>query len=201
MPEYSQEAVYLRPPADKDQRLGLLMWLGNGQADSNQALVDAWQATCRRDGLLLLIAPPAEASVWKSDDLLYLQQLTQAVARRLKIDRRRMVISGEGKAGQLAFALALKRRSPFSGVIGIDAPLPRTLKLRPTSPSRPLAVLSVESRNSNFASLVRSDLQQLREAGYPTSWLQRPGSSDVVDEIDAATLGSMARWIDTLDRY
>jgi len=201
LPDFSQEAVYFLPTVGNGQRLGLLMWLGDGNPQHNQALIDAWQSTCRRDGLIFLIAPPKDEAAWKSDDLTYLEQLARTATRRFKLDRRRMAIGGQGKAGQLAFALAMKSRSAFSGVIGIDAPLPRTMKLRNTTPSNRLTVLSVESRNSNFAPLIRRDLKQLREAGYPTCWLQRPPTSDVSKEIDAATRHTMARWIATLDRY
>ncbi|NOZ40025.1 MAG: PDZ domain-containing protein [Planctomycetes bacterium] len=201
LPEFSQEAVYFSPAADKDQALGLLLWLGDGKAEKNQSLVDAWQAICRRDGILLLIAPPQKESVWQADDLSYLQQLARAASRRFNIDRHRMVVAGQGKAGQLAYALALKSKSAFAGVISIDAPLPRTLKPRDVSPNNRLALLAIESQNSNFAPLIRRDIEQLREAGYPTTWLQRRSTSDVTKEIDAATRASIARWIDGLDRY
>ena len=147
-----------------------------------------------------MIASPAEANAWKVDDLAYLEQLASAALRRLRIDGSRVVISGQGQAGQLAFAVAMRRRTACSGVIGIDAPLPRTLKLRDTTPGNRLAVLSIESRNSNFAPLIRRDVKQLREAGYPTSWLQRPPTGDVTEELDAATRDKLARWIDGLDR-
>ena len=201
LPEFSQEAVYYSPTAKQDQQLGMLLWLGDGKAEKNQALVDAWQAICRRDGLVLLIASPQEEATWRSDDLSYLKQLARTAARRLGIDQKRMVIGGQGKAGQLAYALALKSRKSFAGVISIDAPLPRTLKPRRTSPSNRLAVLAIESQNSNFAPLIRRDIKQLREVGYPTSWLQRSATSDVTKELDAVTRASMARWIDGLDRY
>jgi len=201
LPEFSQEAVYFLPTANENQPMGLLLWLGDGKTENNQSLVDAWQAICRRDGLVLLIAPPQEEATWRADDLAYLKQLTRAASRRLNVDRRRMVIGGQGKAGQLAYALALKSRKSFAGVISIDAPLPRTLQPRATMPSNRLAVLAVESQNSNFAPLIRRDRQYLREAGYPTTWLERSPTSNVSREIDPVTRASMARWIDGLDRY
>ena len=201
LPEFSQEAVYFRPPTGKEETLGLLLWLGDGNAEQNQSLVDAWQPICRRDGLVFLIAPSQKEAAWKSSDLSYLKKLTRAASGRLNIDPRRLVVAGQGKAGQLAYALALKSKMAFAGVISIDAPLPRTLKPRDVSPSNRLAVLAVESRNSNFAPLIRRDIKKLREAGYPTTWLQRPTTHEVTSEIDAATRDSMGRWIDGLDRF
>lgn len=201
LPEFSRVAGYFAPNADQSFRPGLLIWLGDGVPENNQALVDAWQADCMRDGLVLLVAPPEEDSAWKADDLPYLSQLTRAATRRLGIDRRRLVIAGKGKSGQLAYALAFKKRSAFRGVVGIDAPLPRTLKLASTTPSRRLAVLSIESKNSNFAPLIRRDVKQLREAGYPTISLQRPVTNVVSAVIEETTRDSIARWVDSLDSY
>ncbi|MGI9429148.1 MAG: hypothetical protein ACR2NM_10850, partial [Bythopirellula sp.] len=200
LPEFSQEAVYFSPTQNRDDQLGMLLWLGDGDAGHNQSRADNWQAICRRDGLVLLIAPPEEAGTWKTDDLGYLQQLARAATRRLNVDRRRLVIGGQGKAGQLAYALALKRRTSTAGIISVDAPLPRTVNVPKTSPRSQLAVLAIESRNSNFAPLIRRDIQLLRETGYPVTFLQRPATSDVTNEIDAATRFKMARWIDGLDR-
>jgi len=130
-----------------------------------------------------------------------LDQLTLAARRKFAVDPLRLVVAGHGKAGQLAYALAFKSRNNFSGAIGIDAPLPRTLKLPATSPSNQLATLAVESRNSNFAPLIRRDIERLREKGYAPSWLARPATSDIADALDEATRASVARWIDGLDRY
>ncbi len=201
LPEFSQQAVYFSPTEDRSQKSGLLLWLGDGKTEHNRSLVDSWQALCRRDNLILLIAPPKEETRWKVDDLPYLKKLSQAASRRLPIDRRRMVVVGRGKAGQLAYALALKSKIAFAGVISFDAPLPRTLKLRDVSPSNRLAVLAVESQNSNFGPLIRRDIKLLREAGYPTSPLRHSATSDDVTKIDATTQERMARWINGLDRY
>ena len=201
LPEFPQEAVYFLPTSENDQPLGLLLWLGNGKVENNQSLLDDWQALCRRDGLVLLIAPPKEEATWKASDLPYLKKLMRAATGRLKLDPRRTVVAGQGKAGQLAYALALKNKKSLAGVISIDAPLPRTLRLHDVSPSNRLAVLAIESRNSNFAPLIRRDSKKLREAGYPTTWQQRTPTSDSTQVIDPATRAIIARWIDGLDRY
>ncbi len=205
LPQFSQEAVYFSPATGKVKQ-GLLLWLGDGKAEHNRSLVDSWQAICRRDSLVLLIAPPQKESSWKAEDLPYLRKVAQAASKRLALDPRRTVIAGQGKAGQLVYALALKSRKTFTGVISVDAPLPRTLKPRDTSPSNHLSVLAIESENSNFAPLIRRDIKTLRKAGYPTTWLQRPPTNDLPQEdfpgkIDAKTRETLARWIDGLDRF
>ncbi len=199
VPEFSQEAVYWASTAEAGRQPGLLLWLGDGNADQNQQLLDDWQAACQRLGLVLMIAPPKKDSSWETEDLSYLQQLVRLAAQKLNVDRSRTVVIGPGKAGQLAYALALSSRSSSAGIISIDAPLPRTLSPPATSPSNRLAVLAVESDGSNFAPLIRRDVEKLRDLGYPTTWLQKP-MPDEASSLDSATRSSIERWLIGLDR-
>lgn len=201
IPEFSQEAVYYSPGDKQDESLGLLFWLGDGNEEHNQTLLGQWQAVCRRDGLHLLIAPPEEEGTWATGDLSYLQQLARAASKRLSVDSQRMVVVGQAKAGQLAYALAFNSHGAITSVVSIDAPLPRTLKLPGVTPATRLAVLAIESRNSNFAPLIHRDLKQLRESGYPTTWLQRPATTEDSKDLNAATRASIARWVEGLDRF
>ena len=178
----------------------MLLWLTEGEDESLVTQATAWQAMVERDQALFLLASPQDnATGWGQGDLGYLNQLTRAAKKKWGIDGRRIVVGGQGKAGQTALALAIKRRDFFSGVIAVDAPLPRTLKLPKNSPANRLAFLMVETQDSNFAPLVRRDLKQLRKAGYAASWLQRPLSNEAA--VDEETQDSIRRWIDGLDRF
>lgn len=197
--EFVQIARYYTPPQDEDHLLGLLLWLADGDLQEDDAIVGALQAACRRDGLLLVIAHSQDDAGWSAEEAEFLNTLLRTVSGRFDIDPRRAVIFGRGKAGQLAFALAFNRKSELSGAIAIDASLPRTLRLPPTVPNRRLALLTIESKNSSFAPLIRKDIEQLREAGYPTTWLERPTTEG--NQLEPKTLGSITRWIDGLDRF
>jgi len=200
LPEMPQTARYYQPP-EKESPLGLLIWLVDGQEASAQAMAEAWQATCRRDGLVLLMPEPADATGWSTDDLEYLARLLQTAVRRFDVDPARVVIAGESKAGQLAYALAFPARKLIRGVAVIDSPLPRTLELPENSPNERLAVLSVETQNTPLSLLIRQDLRKLTEAGYPTTQIVRRGEDDRRKMLDAATRAKIARWIDGLDRF
>jgi len=206
LPDFPQEARFYLPTRTEDQGPGLLIWLVDakrqqGKGKRDEELAAAWQTICRRDHFALLIAHPADETGWASADLEYLWRLTRTAKTRWKIDPRRIAIGGRAKAGQAAYALALRRRNTFCGVIGVDAPLPRTLRIPENRPGTRLATLAVESRNSTFAPLLRKDLQALREAGYSASWLQRKPANDPAELLDAATRNSIARWFGGLDRF
>lgn len=199
--EFVQIARYYAPALDESRPLGMLLWLSKGDSQEDQALADAWRADCQRDGLLLVVAHPRDEAGWSADDAEFLTTLLRTVRGRFEIEAHRAVVCGRGKAGQLAFALAFRRSNGLSGAIGIDAPLPRTLRLPPSLPGRRLALLSIESTNSSFAPLIRKDIQRLREAGYPTSWVKQPSSDAAGRQLEQETRHSIANWIDGLDRF
>jgi serine protease Do len=200
LPEMPQTARYLKPTEDGSQP-GLLVWLGASGEDAARELADSWQRACRRDRLVLLIPEPADAAGWSRDDLEYLARLLQTAVRRFKVDPRRIVVAGEGKGGQLAYALGFGARKLVRGIVTVDSPLPRTLELPDNSPNERLAILTVESPDTPLAVLMRQDRQKLIEAGYPTTQVSRRGEADLPTPLDATTRAKIARWIDGLDRF
>jgi serine protease Do len=200
LPDMPQAAWFHEPPKSAAAP-GLLVWLGDGKQESAEAMAEDWQKACRRDGLILLMPSPGDEAGWSGDDMEYLGRLLQTALQRFDVDRRRIVIAGEGKAGQLAFAIAFRARDTFRGVAVVDSPLPRTLQLPATAPGERLAVLSVETENMPLTLLLRKDLQKLAEAGYPATQVVRRGEAKRDAALDSSTRGKIARWIDGLDRF
>lgn len=199
LPEMSQTARYLQPPATGPAP-GLLIWLGDGKEATAEAMAADWQRTCIRDRLVLLMPEPADAGGWTNDDLEYLARLLQTAGSRWRIDPRRVVVAGEGKGGQLAYALALRGRKLVRGVAVVDSPLPRTLEVPENNPNERLAVLSVETQNTPLSLLIRKDLEKLAAAGYPVTQVVRRGEESQGGALDGATRSKIGRWIDGLDR-
>lgn len=200
LPDSPQTARYIAPPAS-DAPPGLLLWLGDGKEETAEALAAEWQRNCRRDGLVLLMPAPADATGWTAEDMEYLQRLLQATMQRFAVDPRRVVVAGEGKAGQLAYALAFKAKGAISGAAVVDSPLPRTLQLPENSPSARLAILSIETEGTPLSLLIRKDLKKLAEAGYPATSLTRRAQEGGEKLLDSRSRGALARWFDALDRF
>ena len=198
--EMEQLARYYAPQSPKEAR-GLLLWLSDEKPETDEQLAARWRQACERDGVVLLIAHSQDEATWTLDDLEFLRVLLRTAFLRLDIDPRRAVVCGKGRAGQLAYALAFGPRSSISGVVSLDAPLPRTLKLPPSLPGRRLAVLALETPGSSFTPLVRKNLDELQAAGYRTSWWQRSASDDSLSEFDDSSLEVIARWMDGLDAF
>jgi poly(3-hydroxybutyrate) depolymerase len=199
LPEMSHSARYLQPPAD-GVLPGLVLWLGDGKSETVEAMAADWHRTCVRDRLILLMPEPADPGGWSNDDLEYLARLLQTAGSRWRIDPRRIIVAGEGKGGQLAYALALRGRQLIRGVAVVDSPLPRTLEVPENNPNERLAILSVETQNSPLSLLIRKDLEKLEAAGYPVTQIVRRGEESRSATLDGSTRGKIARWIDGLDR-
>jgi serine protease Do len=125
----------------------------------------------------------------------------QTAVGRFSVDPHRIVIAGEGKGGQLAYALGFQGRKLIRGVAVVDSPLPRTLELPENAPNERLAVLSVETQNTPLSLLIRQDLQKLQKAGYPATQVVRRGEASREPALDSAARNKIARWIDCLDRF
>lgn len=199
LPEMSQTARYLQPAGDGPPP-GLLVWLGDGKAETMEAMAAEWQRTCANDRLVLLMPEPGDAWGWSNDDMEYLARLLQTAGSRWRIDPRRVVVAGEGKGGQLAYALALRGRKLIRGVAVVESPLPRTLEVPENSPNEPLAILSVETQNTPLSMLIRKDLAKFESAGYPVTQVIRRGDEGRGATLDGATRSKIGRWIDGLDR-
>lgn len=200
LPQFPQEAKFLTPDNKPDQP-GLLVWLPEKGEDEETALAKAWQAVCDSQGLVLLMPRPSGEDGWQFEDLEYLDNLVRMAKGKFNADPLRTVIAGSGKAGQLAYALGLRRADELSGVIADNAPLPRTLTIPDNSPSNQLSLLTIMPANSSFAPLVKQDITQLREKGFAVSMLERPAATDEGQLLDAKTRAALVRWIAGLRRF
>jgi poly(3-hydroxybutyrate) depolymerase len=198
LPQFPQESKYLAP-GDEKPVTGLVIWLAANEAEE-QTLARLWQPLCDRDGLVVFFPRPGDEAAWRFEDLEYLDQLSRAAAAKFSMPRNRTVVVGSGKAGQLAYALGLRRRETFGGIVADNAPLPRTMKVPENSATRLVNVLTITPLKSTLAPLVKHDVEQLRQAGYPVSLAERPEVKSSEDQLDAATIDTIARWLAGLRR-
>lgn len=200
LPEFAQEAFYLLPEGTPETSVTLLIWLGSGVEEKRKTLLDEWQTICQREDIALLIAEPTSESGWGAEDMDYLKKLLRTIPAQLRIAASRTVIGGEEKAGQLAYALALKGRARFRGVVVENAPLPRTLQIPENSPTQQLNVLAVVPQNTTLAPLIQHDIQLLRDSGRPVSTLQKLSSRPTSTLFDPMVRSAIVRWLKGLRR-
>ena len=198
LPEFSQVAQVLRPKVLQENRsYGLLIWLAEPQQEALEARAEAWRPICEEAGVILVQAQPEDPTGWTSGDLEYLEKLIRSATGRLQSDPNRVTVAGFGKAGTLGYSLALRMRQTVRAVVSVDAPLPRAMELPKNQPGLRLMVLSVESKNTPFAPLLREDRNRLQESGYPVArWEIHPTDN----QLSPADRKTITRWLDAADR-
>jgi serine protease Do len=198
LPDFPNTALVIEPASDRPA-CGAVVWLGDAEEAHRRRIAESWQTDCRRDGLALVVAAPSDADGWTGDDSEYLGRLIAQVAESYAPEPRRLIIVGQGRAGQMAYTAALQSRGVASGVVAIDSPLPRGRTLPDNSPNQRLEVLSVDWQNTPLSVLIRSDVEKLRSAGYSVTQITRQTSGDA-RTVDEETRQAVARWIAGLER-
>lgn len=199
LPEFNQTCkVYVPPSHETGSPQGVLLWLhAPGRTDPDE-VIRRWRPICDRDRLILVVPTAADANRWERTELVYLQRLARRVVGSHHVDPRRVVVFGEGGGGAMAYLLALPSRDLFTGVATSAAPLPRQVRVPENDPAVRLAVFSAVAPRGDDAVLAAQGLEKLSAAGYPVTTVSR---ADAGGSLSAEQCDTLARWIDTLDRF
>jgi poly(3-hydroxybutyrate) depolymerase len=113
------------------------------------------------------------------------------------VDRRRVVVFGQGGGGSMAWLSSAAGRELFTGVATSAAPLPRQIKVTPNEPTRRLSIFAGIPAAKDVAAQIGQGLEKLSEAGYPVTTTSVEASGTLTD----AQREELSRWIDSLDRF
>jgi serine protease Do len=198
LPEFQQQCKIYIPAGNTDRTPGLLVWLGDGDAESADDVIEQWREICDRDGLLLAVPTAAESGRWDRTELEYLVRLLAQILNQDKVDPRRIVVYGHGSGGPVAWSLGFSARSVIRGIAVSAAPLPRRMAVPANEPSQRLAILAMVTSAGDATTSMSLGLQKCSETGYPVSTVTVANDGGEFTEQERDEL---ARWIDTLDRF
>lgn len=198
LPEFEQTCQVYVPPSHEAGTQGVLLWLhAPGHAGADE-VIRRWQPICDRDRLILVVPTAADENRWERTELEYLRRVTDHVLGSHRVDPRRVIVFGEGGGGEMAYLLALASRDVFAGVATSATALPRQIRVPENDPVARLAVFAALAPEDDSAAVVARGLEELTEAGYPVTTLSL---ADATGSLSASERESLARWIDTLDRF
>jgi serine protease Do len=200
LPEYPQSSQFYVPGSTAtNQPLGVLVWIRAEDDPDAKEIIASWQAICDRDNLLLVVPQTADSERWQRTDLDYLRRLVLQVMQQHNIDPNRVVVSGRGTGGEMAWLLAISGRSLIRGVATFAGPLPRLLQIPENDPSLRLSIfIGTQESNDVAAARTAAGLRKLHDAGYPVTNITL---SDSAGKLSDDERDELARWIDTLDRF
>ncbi|MBL9084062.1 MAG: PDZ domain-containing protein [Planctomycetales bacterium] len=198
--EFGNEcSVYLPRNYTDDVAHGLVILLhpsGGFGAGELRTRLEAWLPVCRRDRLILLV-PTAkdDEGTWGREDLEFLGKAVDRTAEEYRLDATRVVAVGWEEGGSLAMraAAAYPERIRAAALVNamLVGPLPDS------EPQTPLAYYIAVEKSLPEAGRIKAGLKQLRDRDLPVTFRELPAGSD---DLPAAQLGELARWIDMLDR-
>lgn len=199
LPEFPHTCqIYVPDSHPAGQPLAALLWLQAPSEAKPADLIQQWQSTCDRDGILLIVPTPKDADHWERTDLEYLRRLTERVVTQYKIDSHRLVVGGQGNTGAIAWPLGLASRDLFRGIATSAATLPRQVRVPPTDAALRLAVFAAIPPKKDAAAPITQGLQKVADAGYNVATIT---TVNTTGQLSDAERNELARWIDTLDRF
>ena len=173
---------------------GLLLWLHSSDASDWTALRDRWAPLCRRHRLVL-VAPEAGGDRWHRREAELIGKILNRFIEQYSIDPARVVLAGRESGGAMAMMVGSEEDGPVSGIASIGAPFGATFP--ENRPELRRAYLLAHAENSPYAPAVKSTIERLRKARYPTTvW----PLGEEPRGLNKQETESLARWIDTLDR-
>lgn len=191
--EFPNESwVYVPENYRREIPHGLVVWLDATDAFDRDALVAQWKEYCRRDRLILLLPRPA-ANGWEGPDVELVSGLVTQLERSYNLDPARIVVGGQKEGGTLACLVAYRNRQRFTGLVPVDAELPR--RLPENEPSYRLAFFV--ARSAERAERLDAAVERLRAMRYPVAVRELGEKSR---GFGAEEVGELARWVDCLDR-
>ena len=190
LPDLARETpAYVPRTFRSDVPHGLLVWLGEGRGEN---AVEPWIALCDRYDLILLAPSPAGDN-WEGEDLEYLSRVIPEVISRYGVDEERVVVGGSGAGAMAAFAAAGEMRERIRGVAAVEAGPPEQVRLASDPVQRLAILLAFDEEGENAADRSQA-AEALREAALPVTVVEEDALTDELR-------GTIAKWIDTLDRF
>ena len=186
--------VYV-PEDEQPGPFGVLIWLhGCGGHSAN----DVWMVADYWDEHYITIAPDgAEAGCWDPEQPVGLAgegrvlDTVRSVIAHFPVDPRRIVLGGYSSGGDLSYRTAFCHSDKFAGVIAINtAPFRdnggnETRACMADAPWKFNTVHLAHTGDGTYPiELVRSEVLEMKNAGFPVELIERPGShyDDATDE-------------------
>lgn len=192
--EFPNESwVYVPENYRREIPHGLVVWLDATDGFDRDALVAQWKEHCRRDRLILLLPRPAADEGWEGPDVELVSGLVTQLERSYTLDPARIVVGGQREGGTLACLVAFRNRQRFTGLVPVDAELPR--RLPENEPSYRLAFFA--ARSAERAERLDAAVERLRAMKYPVAVRELGEKSR---GLSVEEVGELARWVDCLDR-
>ncbi|MCA9199207.1 MAG: PDZ domain-containing protein, partial [Planctomycetales bacterium] len=198
IPEEAAECHVLVPASyNGETKFGLLVWIQPPGPVEPHKLQQQWQELANSQQLIVLCPQSAAEERWEPTETAFIKKTVGSVLDGYQIDDDRIVVAGTDAGATMAYLFGFENRSLVKGIAALGAAVPLRQSPPMNEPADRLAFLMVSVSNSPIAARIETDALALRKLRFPVTVLTQP-SGDTWDEEPKK---SLARWIDSLDRF
>ncbi|MEZ6118658.1 MAG: PDZ domain-containing protein [Pirellulaceae bacterium] len=198
IPEEAAQCQVLVPASyDGKTEFGLLVWIQPPGPNESPALQQQWQEWANSQNLIVLCPQSAAEERWEPTETAFIKKTVDSVLDGYQIDDDRVVVAGTGAGATMAYLFGFENHSLVKGIAALGAAVPLRQSPPMNEPADRLAFLMVSVADSPIAARIESDAQALRKLRFPVTVLKQSTGDTWDDERKA----SLAKWIDSLDRF
>jgi len=194
-PGMAQEtSAYVPEGYVPDVAHGVVVWLHGSEGLSFNELVARWKPLCDQSDLIL-VAPKAASTRWRTGELRQIPVLLSQVASAYTVDSARIVVAGREGGGAMAYLAAFHHGNVVRAAAAIDAPMAGLAADR--DPPLGLAFYVARAQGAKSSAAIQQTIAQLRKMKFPVT-VKDLGPTP--RDLTADELAELVRWIDALDR-
>lgn len=193
--EAGEALVYVPENYHPHASYGLLVWLHPPGGFDGETLLQRWSPLCDEYHLILAAPSAAEPRQWRANDVAFIKELITDLQGNYAVDPQRVVVHGHEQGGAMATLLAYTQRDKVRGLAVVGVPLPG--EPPENEPQSRLSVLVGYAEEHESGGAIAESLTPLRDAHYPVTTVELGKQPRYFNDQE---LGTLLRWIDTLDR-
>ena len=171
------------PPIDAQTDAVPLLVVLHGEGSNARAMMSTTKWNGKADNDTFVVAYPNSSDTpqaWDASDVAFISQIIDDVLHKYLVDPKRIYVTGFAGGGQMAYRLAAALPERINAIAPVDAALVDP----PPAPSRPIAVLAINSSNdpqTPYAQAAQSVAFWAQANGCAAAPRREPNGADTRD--------------------
>ena len=192
--DFTNKAFAVVPPLADQRNVGLLIVYSEPGDVDREKTKEYWNEFATAQGWIIAVASSANPQRWSPAEIELAERILGRMQKSYSVDRKRLVIAGQGIGGRMAVIAANGLRDQVSGVLTLNTPLGGFQLPQPNFPLRSLDFLLVGK-----AELLEEPEKTIHKQGYSVATVASQSVSASKWETYPQT--EITRWLEGLARF
>ncbi len=192
--DFTNKAFAVVPPLADLRNMGLLMVYSEPGDVDREKSKEYWSEFAMAQGWIVAVASSANPQRWSPAEIELAERILRRMQKSYSVDRKRLVIAGQGIGGRMAVIAANGLRDQVSGVLTLNTPLGGFQLPQQNFPLRSLDFLLVGK-----GEMLQEPEKAIRKQGY--SAVTVPSASVSAAKWETYPQVEINRWLEGLARF